>query len=274
MGRCITPYDVKKEGGKTFKVPCSRCPECKKRRVSGWSFRLIQEYKICETAFFITLTYDTKHVEITNKGFLNLNKKHVQKFFKRLRKAQFGNKKGNIRYYVAGEYGSKTFRPHYHIILYNADINLISPAWNLGTVHFGTVNEASVGYTLKYINKATKIPLHKNDDRQKEFSLMSKGLGKNYLTPKMIKWHKSILHERVYCNIPDNKKIAMPRYYKDKIYNEIEKQIIGKYYEENPQDDFASSLEQYWNDPQAYQSRVDFIYNKQKFKQNNQKEKL
>ncbi|QCS36952.1 replication initiation protein [Tortoise microvirus 32] len=32
----------------------------------------------------------------------------------------------------------------------------------------------------------------------------------------------------MYCNIPDGKKIAMPRYYKNKIYEEHERQIVGK----------------------------------------------
>jgi hypothetical protein len=33
----------------------------------------------------------------------------------------------------------------------------------------------------------------------------------------------------MYVNIPDNKKIAMPRYYKDKIYNQLEKDKIAMY---------------------------------------------
>jgi hypothetical protein len=58
---------------------------------------------------------------------------------------------------------------------------------------------------------------------------MSKKMGDNYITPKMIKWHKEDLEKRMYVNIPGNKKIAMPRYYKDKIYNELEKQKISDY---------------------------------------------
>ena len=38
----------------------------------------------------------------------------VQKFLKRLRKAY----RGKLRYFVAGEYGEQTARPHYHMILY------------------------------------------------------------------------------------------------------------------------------------------------------------
>lgn len=223
---CITPLGIKhKVSGETINVPCGKCPNCKKRRTSGWSFRLMQEYKCSDSAHFITLTYDTQKVPITKKGYMNLDKRDLQLFFKRLRKRHAKNTV--IRYYACGEYGSRTFRPHYHIILFGANINFISPAWNLGHVHFGSVSEASTGYTLKYINKDKRIPLHQNDDRQKEFSLMSKGLGKNYLTEKMVKWHKNDLENRFYCNLQDGKKIAMPRYYKDKIYTEIERKRVA-----------------------------------------------
>ncbi|QCS36950.1 replication initiation protein [Tortoise microvirus 32] len=177
MASCLTPYIVKHNGDEQ-PVPCGKCPACMKRRISGWSFRLMQEYKRCHSAHFITLTYDTKHVPITDKGFMALSKRDVQLFFKRLRKAHTKEQLSDnpIKYYVAGEYGGRTNRPHYHIILFNAVLELIQPAWNLGSVHYGEVNEASVGYTLKYMCKPARIPLHANDDRQPEFSLMSKGL--------------------------------------------------------------------------------------------------
>jgi hypothetical protein len=45
----------------------------------------------------------------------------------------------------------------------------------------------------------------------------------------MIKWHKNDLEKRMYIPIEDGKKIAMPRYYKDKMYNEEEKDKIAIY---------------------------------------------
>lgn len=178
-------------------VPCSNCPNCRAKSVSGWSFRIMQQYKDKDTenALFLTLTYDTANVPITPKGYMTLhettytitlkpngklkkkqNSSHLQQFFKNLRKAQFGNKRGNIKYYACGEYGSKYNRPHYHVILFNAKLELIQNAWPHGYIHYGMdVNEASVGYTLKYMSKPSKIPMHKNDDRVKEYALQSKG---------------------------------------------------------------------------------------------------
>jgi hypothetical protein len=133
-----------------------------------------------------------------------------------------------------GEYGSTKKRPHYHIILFNANPEHIKCAWSLnnkhiGAYHIGNVSHASIGYTLKYMSKKSSIPMHQNDDRKKEFSVMSKGLGSNYITQAMINWHKNKLEERMYVPIEDGKKIAMPRYYKDKMYNEEEKDKISKY---------------------------------------------
>lgn len=177
---CLLPIKIKNNLGDEVEVPCSKCPKCRARRISSWSFRLMQEDKVSESAHFITLTYGNTHVPITNRGFMSLAKDDVQKFFKRLRKQQdklYPDAKP-IRYYLAGEYGDKRKRPHYHAIMFNAKLELIQPAWQKGEVYYGTVSEASVGYTMKYISKPSQIPMHKNDDRLKEFALMSKGLGK------------------------------------------------------------------------------------------------
>lgn len=199
-----------------------------KRRTSGWSFRLVKEGERAETALFVTLTYDTKYVPLSKNGFMTLNKRDIQTYMKRLRK--LSDKK--LKYYVCGEYGSKRLRPHYHMIIFNADPLKVEKAWSLGkhplgTIYIGEVNEASIGYTLKYMQKPGQIPKHRNDDRLKEFSLMSKGLGSNYITENMSRWHKNDLVNRMYVPMKDGKKIAMPRYYKDKIYTEIQKSLIN-----------------------------------------------
>ena len=231
--RCITPYYKKMEivNGVTMgyiPFPCGKCPPCQKRRISGWSFRLTKHGQVSNTSQFVTLTYDESNVPISENGLQTLRKTDLQKFFKRLRKLTHEK----ISYYAVGEYGDKTQRPHYHIILFNANSNSIESAWNLnntliGHCHFGDVNDASIGYTLKYISKEKQIPMFQQDDRQKEFSIMSKGLGKSYLTPQAIKWHKNKLEERMYLPLKDGKKASMPRYYKDKMYKDGEKFMIS-----------------------------------------------
>lgn len=193
----------------------------------------MMEDKIAETAYFITLTYDNDHVPITKKRFMTLDKKHVQDFMKRLR--YYSPPLPKIKYYAAGEYGSDTMRPHYHIIIFNAHPVNIDKAWcdkkgnPIGTIFYGTVSEASVGYSLKYISKKGKIPIHSNDDRLPEFSLSSTKLGANYLTPQMRQWHEADIYNRMYIALKDGKKISMCRYFKDKIYTKEQREHIGAY---------------------------------------------
>jgi len=214
MAQCQTPITRKHETN-IYTLPCGKCPNCYKRRVSQWSFRLMEEDKKSSSSLFITLTYDTNKVPLTKKGFMTLQKRDVQLFMKRLRKAN----RNQLKYFLCGEYGGKTKRPHYHVILFNANLETIQKVWDNGHVHYGQVSEASVGYTLKYMMKPQRVPEHKNDDRDKEFQLMSKGIGITYITDSTIKWHKADIEQRLYLNLTDGKKISMPRYYKDKIYD-------------------------------------------------------
>ncbi len=232
--RCQTPFHKKMELVKGVETgympfPCGKCPACVRRRVSGWAFRLNKQSEQSNSAHFVTLTYNEEHIKKTKNGFETLVKKDVQDFFKRLRKLT----KQKISYYAVGEYGDTGERPHYHIILFNANPKIVENAWKLnditlGNVHFGDVGDASVGYTLKYISKDKKIPQFNGDDRQKEFALMSKGLGAGYLTENMVKWHtKGNIENKVYLPLKDGKKAAMPRYYKDKLYDKGQKFRIG-----------------------------------------------
>jgi len=171
---CDTPITITiKRTDEKQAVPCGKCPKCLSRRISGWSFRLMQEDKYSTSSHFVTLTYDTANVPISRNGFMSLEKRDLQLFFKRLRKSNVHR----LKYYAVGEYGSDKMRPHYHILLFNVSIDTIEIAWGNGSVHHGCVSAASVGYTLKYMCKPSKVPRHRNDDRVPEFSLMSKNLG-------------------------------------------------------------------------------------------------
>jgi hypothetical protein len=256
--RCQTPFHKKMEIVKGVQTgympfPCGKCPACVRRRVSGWAFRLNKQSEQSNSAHFVTLTYNDEHIKKTKNGFETLVKKDVQDFFKRLRKLT--NQK--ITYYAVGEYGDTGERPHYHIILFNANPKIVENAWKLnditlGNVHFGDVGDASVGYTLKYISKDKKIPQFNGDDRQKEFALMSKGLGAGYLTENMVKWHtKGNIENKVYLPLKDGKKAAMPRYYKDKLYDKGQKFRIGVFMRAESQKQ-AEELENQYGDLYNY----------------------
>jgi hypothetical protein len=223
-------YDIQQRtyNGQKLNYPCGKCADCRTKRQSGWAYRLGKEAEISNSAFFITMTYDDHHVPHTPNLLLTLCKRDLQLFFKRLRKKQ----KGKIVYYAAGEYGSETHRPHYHIIMFNLEsIDYLEEAWGKGFIHIGSVTDASCYYTLKYLDKVDTVGKHRMDDRVKEFQLMSKGIGKSYLTDAMIKYHKADLTERCFITVPGGFKIALPRYYKKKIYTEEEMKLIGMHYQ-------------------------------------------
>lgn len=203
-------------------VPCRKCPPCLAKRSNGWIFRLLQQDKIAQNSLFVTLTYENKHFTkergtITPKGYLTLNKRDFQLFMKRLRKnAPYGT---IIKYFAVGEYGSETYRPHYHAIIFNSTAEHIENAWGLGYVHCDTVNGNTVAYTTKYMHKGKLIPVHANDDRIPEFQLLSKGLGYNYITADTIRFHNEDIN-RNYLTAEGGVKIPMPDIYKKKLFDE------------------------------------------------------
>jgi len=220
---CDTPFFATSKRGESVPVPCGKCAPCKKRRVESWVFRLRQQQKVSVHAHFVTLTYGTHCVPISVNGFLTLRKADFQNFMKRLRKLTTND----LKYYACGEYGTRHRRPHYHAIIFNCpSSDLFAQAWTLGGdqlggVHVGDVTSDSIAYTMKYIDKSNFKFAHGRDDREKEFSLMSKGLGKNYLTDDVIKYHKSSV-DRLYVTETLGRRIAMPRYYRKKIYTDFE----------------------------------------------------
>jgi len=231
---CFFPYyvDVYKPGRtESVPVPCGKCPYCKQRRVAEWSFRLRKQDEISACSFFVTLTYETP--PLAPSGYMTLDshlrggrkpselskKRDLQLFFKSLRKS---TPRTEWRYYAVGEYGSENWRPHYHLIIfsnvyYSKDEALIKlyKAWDKGNIDIGTVTGASVAYTLKYVCKPPRVPAHKNDDRMKEFSIMSKNLGLNFITPSIQTHYRNNLDTNYV--LQDGFKIPMPRYYRDKI---------------------------------------------------------
>ena len=66
---------------------------------------------------FVTLTYDDEHLPRPHRPghwMPSLSPYHVTNFIKRLRR----HYEIPIRYFLAGEYGNDSQRPHYHLALF------------------------------------------------------------------------------------------------------------------------------------------------------------
>lgn len=219
--KCLSPVHVKNVGCVSdyhmHAVPCGKCPPCVQRKAQGWALRLSNELQVSTAAQFITLTYSDDNIPETPSGNYTLVKRDHQLFMKRLRKRI--PKKMRLGYYMVGEYGGQTMRPHYHSILFNlatkSPIDDVHEAWQLGAVHMGEVTEASINYVTGYLSK---VPPDLMGDQQKQFNMMSKKLGASYLTPDRIKYYQENLHPYLITN--GGQKAPMPRYYRNKIYTE------------------------------------------------------
>lgn len=208
---CIKPIYIAKHD---LYAPCGKCGFCGATRRGDWSIRLKFERRLHLDSKFVTLTYADPHL-VWDSGGPQLHREHVQLFFKRLRKAGY-----KLRYYGVGEYGTKTMRPHYHVLLFgDVPERVIREQWHLGQVHIGTVTEQSVMYCLSYMCNNTWRYDFRFQNRVRPFNMMSKGIGKNYLTAAMIAWHKA--DRRNYINDYGVRR-HLPRYYKLKLFSKVD----------------------------------------------------
>lgn len=212
-------------------VPCGKCPSCLQSRSDAWAFRLEYQQRDSYNSYFLTLTYETDYLEKTPNGFKNLDRSAFPKFVRSLRK-RFKNKV-DIKYYHVGEYGSERRRPHYHAIVFNlpdtdfiwgndekgqpkAVSCLLDDCWGKGLVDIRHAEPDCIGYVTKYLHKGKSVPEHPNDDRVKEFSTMSKGLGIGYLSDHVVYWHSDDVTKTYVLH--NGFKKPLPRYYRDKLY--------------------------------------------------------
>lgn len=204
-----------------LEVPCGKCLQCRINKRKEWSMRLLHELEYWDSSMFLTLTYDDNH--IPENG--SLRKSHLQKFFKRVRKELKGKK---IKYYACGEYGTKTFRPHYHAIIYglglNSDDKLLIMSkwpycdWNQPSINknsFGLVETYSIQYVAGYIHDKLSGEeekfMYDDTGRENVFKIQSLGFGKQYCLDNA----ERILNDKFISIF--NKKHSVPRYYLNKL---------------------------------------------------------
>lgn len=182
-----------------FLVPCRKCLGCQIDYSRDWANRMIIELQDNPKALFLTLTYNNAHLPMTDEGYSTLCKRDVQLFFKRLRRHFDGVR---IRYYLAGEYGSCTFRPHYHAIVYGIGLSdfsdleyrgcnerkdpfyssrVMSDIWSNGFILMSDVTWKTCAYVARYVLKkqGKSSDFHVSRGSVPEFNLSSRcpGIG-------------------------------------------------------------------------------------------------
>lgn len=190
--QCEAPFVM---NGKAF--ACGKCQPCQFNKRRLWSHRIVLESHLHADNAFLTLTYADENLPVLPNGRPTLVPKHAQDWLKRIRKAVEPTK---LRYFLVGEYGDETQRPHYHVALFGyptcrhlqtrprlsccAQCDLVRDTWGHGRVFLGTLEPHSAGYISGYVTKKmTRRDDPRLDGRDPEFARMSlkPGIGADFM---------------------------------------------------------------------------------------------
>lgn len=198
------------------------CQACLVNRQLQWKFRLSKEVNYSDITFWLTLQYDDEHLPRSN-GVPCVDKNDCQNFFRKLRKyIDIHELKLSFKYFLVSEYGPTTNRPHYHcLMLFRADpcvtfnqklkyrqmlYNVIYERWYHGHVEEKPFHNGVIRYLTKYVFK----PQSDFDPPVRNFRLISKGIGEDYLL--------EIDRRQIQRDNWRSPHGMVPRYYRDKIY--------------------------------------------------------
>lgn len=169
-------------------IPCGKCIGCRLDYSREWANRGYLEAKEYENNWFVTITYDDKHLPkpdeiIDNNGISWTNDgsweggtlvpSHLTQFIKNVRQIMKRDyNQDGIRFMACGEYGDEGARPHYHIIFYNLNLptedlynpriinkefyyqsKIIERAWDKGISNVSEATWNTIAYTARYITK-------------------------------------------------------------------------------------------------------------------------
>lgn len=159
-----------------------------------WTTRIILEACLKEDNSFVTLTYEDDSCPLTSSGLGTLVPKDATDWLKRLRKRIEPLK---VRYFMVGEYGDETRRPHYHLALFGypscriCTVNnkcepcaVIHETWGRGFTSNDELTVGSAAYIAGYVvKKMTGKDDERLDGRHPEFARMSRvpGIGRDAL---------------------------------------------------------------------------------------------
>jgi len=151
-----------------LQIPCGQCWSCRLERSRQWALRCVHEASLHPDNMFLTLTYNEESLPADG----GLDKTHFQKFMKRYRQHLERNEGGQkIRYYMCGEYGDQTNRPHYHALIFGHNFSdktlfrktdsghnlytstILDNLWTHGFCNIGELTFESAAYTARYIMK-------------------------------------------------------------------------------------------------------------------------
>lgn len=230
-----------------------------------WAVRCEVEMKQWQYNYFVTLTYDDEYLpkhegidedtgeilgiwdeSVTPRRFYGisyLEPKDLTKFMKDLRMYfKYHYNEDNIRFFASGEYGEKSDRAHFHIILFNCNIRdlvahhqnvkgntiftseELTKIWGKGIVGITEATYETACYTAQYMLKKQRgkdgkefYPAH---HQTPEFSRMSRMPG---IASKWYYANKNKLWQTDEMILANGRQVKTPKYYDRLFDQEIEK---------------------------------------------------
>lgn len=222
---------------KKIEVNCGKCLNCIENSKKEKALRLVHEMNNFRYKYFITLTMDEIQATRSKSGLTEVRKKELTKYIKHLqyyaKRYSCSEKYEKIRYISCGEYGARTQRAHYHMVLLCNTLLLgeIKRSWKKGHVKVEAIKDAraiyyTAGYTDKKVEKYYKDKYKDDkDDREVAFIKASRGNGKDYIEKKIKE--RAITPEKYFIE-SFNGKNKLPYYYKNK-YKQAVMGVIPRY---------------------------------------------
>lgn len=218
-------------------VPCGHCLGCRTDQARGWAVRLVHEGMVNSPSWMATFTYKEEELPVNGSLF----PRDFTLFVKKFRAAQ-SKLERPLSYYVSGEYGDDTHRPHYHAILFGPQFldrefmlmrhgapvyysQSLEETWSHGRVEVTGLTYAGARYVASYVRKKVRQrddPEHyarvdpatgELVELEREFGRMSRrpAIGHDWL-----KRYWSDVYPRDFV-VMDGKPLKPPRYYDKKM---------------------------------------------------------
>lgn len=222
-------------------VDCNRCINCFRKYMSAWRFRLIHEFyglsrSQLERSYFVTLTIENKYYTEKRKEL----KQMVRRFLERVRK-KYGK---SIRHFLVTERGEDKNRLHFHgfFIDTSFDVSDTYNLWYYGFVQVTPVLDAQyplsqkISYCTSYVTKGKKGKIDfVIAPEDWPLVLVSPGLGLSYLRhPSAIHSGSTLFPLAFELNGTPR---SLPRYLRQKVFNDSELKILKDNYFDNFSDD-------------------------------------
>lgn len=250
-------------GSEPLLIPCGRCLLCSRRYRLHWALRCSHELRQHDASCFLTLTVnsdsigsvfppatsaelnDRLHTDFydVDSKIPSLRHKPFQDFMKRLRRSlDYRGFDSKLRYFMCGEYGDKSLRPHYHSVIFGFNPSdrvplpgkpglfvspFVSKLWPYGFHIIEDTCENNISYVAGYCDKKMerrRIDWLRSYSMMPEYVAMSRrpGIGGDffdrYCDSDLYPQNADGSFLRHFALLGRNRKVKMPRYYDDLLF--------------------------------------------------------